>query len=322
MPLHLRVGDWVEVLSSEEILRTLDEEQTIDGLPFMPEMLQYCGGRYRVYKSAHKTCDTINNYVIRRMDAAVHLEGLRCDGAGHGGCEAACLLFWKEAWLKRVDGPHPATGASALPAVADGAAAEVLAASTRRPTPEGETGDYYRCQTTELLNATTEVTRKNRWDPRFYTQDLTSGNVGLTQFVRFGLLAMANAFTITWRGRRYPFLQGRAGKKTPRVDLQLAPGDIVEVRSKEEIAETLNDGLWFDVEQLAFCGQRFRVLQRVEKILNEKTGRMMKMPNPCVILDSVTCSGNISTCRMFCPRSIYPYWHEVWLKRVDSGDLR
>ena len=37
------------------------------------------------------------------MTNAVHLEGLRCDGAGHDGCQAGCLLFWKESWLKRVD---------------------------------------------------------------------------------------------------------------------------------------------------------------------------------------------------------------------------
>ncbi len=27
--------------------------------------------------------------------------GSRCDGTAHGGCQTACLLYWKEAWLKR-----------------------------------------------------------------------------------------------------------------------------------------------------------------------------------------------------------------------------
>src|SRR6266571_4731225 len=92
--LNLRAGDWVTVRSADQILATLDDQHALDGLPFMPEMLQYCGRRFRVYKSAHKTCDTVDRYVIRRMQDAVHLDGLRCDGDAHGGCQAACLLFW------------------------------------------------------------------------------------------------------------------------------------------------------------------------------------------------------------------------------------
>ena len=38
----------------------------------------------------------------RRLYDTVHLEGLRCTGQSHGGCQAQCFLFWKEAWLKRV----------------------------------------------------------------------------------------------------------------------------------------------------------------------------------------------------------------------------
>src|SRR5262245_35615858 len=101
----LRVGDWIEVRSRDEILSTLDERGCLDSLPFMPEMLKYCGKRFRVYRSAHKTCDTIKEYKIRRMTNAVHLEGLRCDGEAHGGCQAGCLLFWKEAWLKPIATP-------------------------------------------------------------------------------------------------------------------------------------------------------------------------------------------------------------------------
>src|SRR5512132_592219 len=79
--LRLRAGEWVEVRSAAEILSTLDDTSCLEGMPFMPEMLQYCGKRFRVYKSSHKTCDTIETYVIRRMSRAVHLENLRCDGS-------------------------------------------------------------------------------------------------------------------------------------------------------------------------------------------------------------------------------------------------
>ena len=55
----LHAGDWVEVRSKDEILRTLDKQGRLDGMPFMPQMFQYCGKRFEVYKRAHKTCDTI-----------------------------------------------------------------------------------------------------------------------------------------------------------------------------------------------------------------------------------------------------------------------
>lgn len=95
-----RAGEWVEVKSKEEILATLDQRGDVNGLPFMPEMLRYCGQRLRVAKSAHKTCDTINKTGGRRMQGAVHLENVRCNGAAHGGCQAACLIFWKDEWLR------------------------------------------------------------------------------------------------------------------------------------------------------------------------------------------------------------------------------
>ena len=97
-----KTGGWVQVRSKEEILRTLDSNGQLDGMPFMPEMFAYCGTRFQVYKRAHKTCDTVFPVRGRRVARAVHLE-TRCSGDGHGGCQAGCLLFWKEAWLQPVD---------------------------------------------------------------------------------------------------------------------------------------------------------------------------------------------------------------------------
>src|SRR6266704_2819414 len=104
---NLTIGQWVEVRSKEEILRTLDKNGQLDGMPFMPEMFQFCGRRFQVHKIAHKTCDP--DYKSRRIPHAVHLE-TRCDGQAHGGCQAGCLLFWKEDWL-RPSGHEPALAA-------------------------------------------------------------------------------------------------------------------------------------------------------------------------------------------------------------------
>src|SRR5262245_27450572 len=102
---RFRAGEWVQVRSKEEIVATLDREGKLDGLSFMPEMFEQCGKRLRVFRRAHKACDPPNGLAGRRMSSAVHLEDVRCDGAAHGGCQAACLIFWKDAWLRRVDQP-------------------------------------------------------------------------------------------------------------------------------------------------------------------------------------------------------------------------
>src|SRR5215470_13175047 len=94
-PRPLAIGDVVEVKPAEQILAGLDERGELDALPFMPEMLQFCGQRFVVDKIAFKTCDTVSWTGLRRLTDTVHLAGVRCDGRAHGGCQAGCLIFWK-----------------------------------------------------------------------------------------------------------------------------------------------------------------------------------------------------------------------------------
>jgi hypothetical protein len=83
--VRLCAADWVEVRSKAEILSTLDDNGRLEGLPFMPQMFQYCGQRFQVSKRAHKTCDTVSGaYGGRRLRGGVHLEH-RCDGQAYGG---------------------------------------------------------------------------------------------------------------------------------------------------------------------------------------------------------------------------------------------
>jgi hypothetical protein len=111
---------------------------------------------------------------------------------------------------------------------------------------------------------------------------------------------------------------------TPSLTLNLQPGELVRVKSHREILQTLNSegknrGMSWDAELVPYCGKTFRVLKRVTRILDEKTGEMQEMKNPCIILDSVVCEARYSHCRMFCPRSIYSYWREIWLERIAPG---
>ena len=333
--LDLRVGDLVEVRSEDEILRTLDSRGTLDSLPFMPEMLQFCGKRFRVYKSAHKACDTIDWGTQRRIENAVHLEGVRCDGGAHDGCDADCLVYWKEAWLKPVtDSSDGSSRASSQDEVARDAlddstcTREALIASTRT---EGESGDVvFSCQATELVRAS--VAPIPWWALWQYVSDIRSGNAGVGSVVRglavgfFNKLQKANVrvaprLTLIRGGRTYPFVQGQLKGKTPDSgDLALEPGELVEVKSKEAIFATLNEhdrtrGLRFDGEMLQFCGRRGRVQRRVGRIIDEKTGRMLPITSDSILIEGFVCPG---TYHRSCPRASPLWWRENWLERVDE----
>ena len=311
--MKLHAGDVVEVKTLEEILATLDGQASQGALPFMPEMMRYAGQRFRVSKRADKTCDTIKSRQNRRMTQTVHLDDLRCDGSAHGGCQAACLLFWKESWLRRVDSPEPPAAHTSQ--VQDSQVLALEAGTKAHDDPPG--GEIrYRCQATQIREATTPM---RWWDPRQYARDLLSGNVTLTRMLRVIGSAMLRA--IQRKIGRSPDapIMGTCTSGTPRVHLGLKLGDSVTVRSHDEIASTLtptskNRGLWYDWEMKPFSGGTYRVKDRVSRLIDERTGHLITIPHAdCLMLDGVVCSGELSRGRLFCPRAITPYWREAWL---------
>jgi hypothetical protein len=336
----LRAGDWVEVRSKDEILGTLDKKAQLENRPFMPQMLEYCGRRLRVAKSAHKTCDTISKVPAgRRVSSAVHLEGVRCDGRAFDGCHAACSIFWKQAWLKRVDAT-----AEPLPArPGPGCTIEEVMAATRAAGASDGQAPTYVCQATELGRASTLLPW---WDIRQYVEDYRSRNVSLRQLagglayaivyalVRAGWWSRTGAGRIlTWcydriqalrGGVPFPRRKGKipSGQRTPTETLDLQPGELVYVKPYREILATLdtrnrNRGLYFDAEHVPYCGRTYRVRSRVNRIVDEKTGKLLEFKTGSVILEGVACQARYSDHRMFCPRAIYPYWREIWLQRVN-----
>jgi hypothetical protein len=340
-----RSGDWVEVRTKEEILQTLGGSGRLDELPFMPSMFQFCGRQFRVFKRAHKTCDTVNDYKGRRMDNTVHLDGVRCDGKGYGSCEAACLIFWKEAWLKKIEKPGSMISQHYEPqtrsTVCGGCREEDVWAGTTAGDPWDAENPTYVCQATQVPAATRPLPW---WDFRQYIEDYTSGNVEPARmargFIYMGYNRLINSGLglgrlLRWLydvyqkltgGIPYPRRHGKipVGKGTPVGErLKLQTGEWVRVKSYQEILQTVdvhdkNRGLLFDGEMVPYCGKIFRVLKRVNRIVNEKTGKLLEFKNPCIILEGVTCGSRYSDCRLFCPRSIYPYWREIWLERVSG----
>jgi hypothetical protein len=314
----LRPGDLVEVRSAQEILATLDANGAVEMMPFMPEMIRHAGKRYKVSHRVDRICDTIGRTGSRRMRATVYLEDVRCDGSLHGGCQAGCKVYWKEAWLRRVDDDTTATSASDV----DSRTLVRVAQSCTRTTRElnGARVDVWRCQATDALKASE---RLRGYDLRQYLRELNNGNYRPFRFarllVRVLALKIANRFGVL---KPTP-LEGPGTDQALRQPLGLKPGDLVQVRSPSEIAATLdqsgmNRGLSFDREMLPFCGRTMRVKDRVQSIIDDKTGRMLNIRKDCLILDGAVCSGERGP-NCFCPRTIHIYWREAWLRRVDES---
>jgi hypothetical protein len=332
--LGLHVGDWVVVRSQAEILATLDESARLDKLPFQPEMLAFCGKRLRVAKVAHKTCDNIKKTGGRRMLDAVHLEGGRCTGSGHGACMADCVFFWKEAWLKHAD-----TTTDGATLHTDAPSPETVHRAAYAPGHENAEDPVYVCQTTALYEATTLLPW---WDVRQYWRDIFSGNHSVVDMLRLivfagyrrlvgigiGYSVLVGAYNTLqrWRGGKpYPLGSGTIpdGKSTPAEVLDLQPGEWVEVKSPAEILPTIthsgfNRGMRYDMEMSKYSGDRFQVQMRVDRLINEQTGKMMQMKSACIQLENVYCRAECTEKRLGCPRASNTYWREIWLRRVDG----
>jgi hypothetical protein len=148
---------------------------------------------------------------------------------------------------------------------------------------------------------------------------------------RFGAPArwVYDRFQSLWGGSLFPRHRGRlpVGQAGPVTSLDLQPGELVRIKSYEQILSTLdtqnmNRGMRFDGEEVPFCGRTYRVRNRVERFIDEKTGKIKILKTPAVILEGVYCQARYSAHRMFCPRSIFSWWREVWLERVSSETLR
>lgn len=330
--MTLCAGDWVEVRSRDEILASLDKDGRLEGLPFMPEMLEYCGKRVRVSSSAHKTCGPIQgNYLALQTRNIVHL-GNRCDGKAHGGCQNACQIFWHAAWLKSASNDiAPVKGAGCT--LAD------LEAATRQPDRDGS--PCYMCQAVALPNYTQPL---KWWDARQYwksyqTRNHTLGEVlsgvGFMVFCkiagrygeRFGARRIYDAFQSLRGGSPFPRRHGLVpdGEQTPVVTLGLKAGDYVRVKSHEDILDTLthegkNRGMFFDAELVPFCGGVYRVHAMVERFIDEEAGVMRHLKTPAAILENVYCLSLYTGKRTLCTRGYCSWWREAWLEPVSEAE--
>jgi hypothetical protein len=319
-PGSLRPGDKVRLRPPEDILATLDESSSYEGVPFMPEMMSWAGRTMTVYRRLEKICDYLGaDTRSRRMTDAVLLQETRCDGSGHGGCQAECRIFWKEVWLERSHGPDPEPGDVRI--IAPERLLPIVEAGTRRTDPE--LGEVFRCQATEATRATTPLAEKAIGQ---YVREVRVGNIGVGELARVGAGAAVTKVLRKVGLRPYLPLAVAGDARVDGEKLGLQPGDWVRVRTPEEIGRTLNAtarhrGLMFTHEMAQYCGQTFRVRSRVERLIDESNGTMLEMKLECIALDDLVCKGHYTSGAWFCAREHLPLWREDWLERVEAPDL-
>jgi len=317
LPLHLKAGDLVVVRSPQEILTTLDANGTLDNLPFMPEMLEFCGKRFTVLNRVVQS--TIDDaFLVKHIESFVRefhnndvvtLQGVRCSGQEHDACQRACTIFWKEAWLKRAEHDESSRG--------------LFTQQHARVTPDNLRplfktkidSQKYFCQSSEFLKATRHLSSLQRVKKCFSA--VAAGNITVWAMVR-RLLVWAR-----WKAHYRLLGEHLCGtsEKTPTEALGLKPGEFVQIKTLSEIRATLNErgrnrGLHFSADQRPFSGRRYRVRNRADNFIAEGTGEMKHFQNT-VMLEDVLCD---SACFAFggCYRSDLLYWREIWLRRVET----
>lgn len=303
-----KTDEIVFVLSPTEILSTLDSKGTLDNLPFMPEMSQYCGKKYNISYRIEKTCaECLGHYssitTMREFyqNDVVFLDELRCSGNYHNNCQVGCMIFWKERWLKKMINNDEISSYSQ--SNIDDLIGHLITKHDN---------NHYFCQSTELVSATSYLPIEKRFIKLLL--EILRGDISINK----GIKSIINPLLRQIQKIRFRKYIRNNNNRTPVDVLNLQPGEIVEVKPINEILKTLNKsgqnkGLGFNYGMIEYCGKKMRVRNRLDKMISETSGEMREIKNT-VILENAACTYDYQG--FGCPRLRFRYWREIWLKRV------
>jgi hypothetical protein len=99
----------------------------------------------------------------------------------------------------------------------------------------------------------------------------------------------------------------------------LIKGDLVRVRSREEIKSTLDPfkelkGCAFLKEMHQYCGTEQRVFKSMERFLDERDYKVKKTKG-LILLENNFCYGTPVFGK--CDRSCFLFWREEWLEKIE-----
>jgi hypothetical protein len=124
---------------------------------------------------------------------------------------------------------------------------------------------------------------------------------------------LSHAIGFAKKRQSSPFAQTISGTQS------LIAGDLVRVRSEQEIQATLNtwnelNGCMFMDAQWQYCGTTQRVLKPVERFVDERDYQVKKARG-LVLLEGLICEGTPDYGR--CDRSCFYFWREEWLEKIS-----
>ena len=234
----------------------------------------------------------------------------------HGGCQAACLLFWKEAWLERVESEDERRRPARARRRAGPAAARPCSPATT-VAARSNGAAVYRCQATEIPSASSPL-RLRELDQ--YAGDVR--NWGLGKIVRGLVIEVFNLWQRFSRRQlpRRPADRRRASVPVPQRhaageegqdavgEARPAPrrprpgqeqgGDRGHPRSRANTtAASASTPRW----SATAVGRPASAAASTASSTSTR-GEMIEINSDCIILEGVVCTSDY---HRFCPRGIY-----------------
>jgi len=134
-----------------------------------------------------------------------------------------------------------------------------------------------------------------------------------------------NRYVKRWLKQAYYTSARSRGDPSPRTAAQgYAPavpfkeGDLVRVRSREEVISTLDPfkelkGCAFLAEMYQYCGTQQSVLKSMQRFMDERDYKVKKARG-VILLENVICSGTPTFGP--CDRCCFLFWREEWLEKI------
>ena len=155
-------------------------------------------------------------------------------------------------------------------------------------------------------------------------QELGSKNSWLNNLLqaRVRILRKGKRKAVFLRNRIFRILMNKrktADQETREI-LDINPGDLVNVRSKDEIRDMLDDrekykGCLFIDEMYEHCNKTYEVLKKIDYFFDEARQEICKCKDT-VVLEGVLCSGRQRLYSRSCDRNCFFFWHTAWLKKL------
>jgi hypothetical protein len=143
------------------------------------------------------------------------------------------------------------------------------------------------------------------------------GNESLEELLRRRMLVFLRRVMKIYRNWTRPRSERAAAATTASAVAELQKGDLVRVRSLEDVERTLDyrgftKGCKFMGQMAQYCDQEFQVAGKVEKFFDEARCRTLKCKN-LVVLDRVHCNGESVG---GCDRKCFLFWRAEWLEKI------